>query len=177
MLKKMRNLVGWLGVLMITVAGCWQSQAWAAETKIGVLDMQKVLATSSAGQKAQELIEQRMESLQTDFRKQEGDLLNLQSEIERRSSAWSDTVRQEKAMEFQQKRRDLLEKQEEAKMELQKLQEKHVNPILQKLEGVVEKVAKEKGYALILPRNIVLHASPEVDISDLVVTELNKVLK
>ncbi len=173
----MKNTAGWLCVLMITIACCWQMPAWSAETKIGVLDMQRVLATSVAGQKAQQLIEERMESLQTSFRKEEGDLLNLQSEIEKRSSAWSDSVKQEKAIEFQTKRRDLLEKQEEAKLELQRLQEQHVNPILQRLAGVVDKVAKDKGYTLILPRNIVLHAAPEVDISDTVVAELNKVLK
>jgi outer membrane protein len=177
MLKKMKNTAGWLCVLMITIAGCWQGPAWSAETKIGVLDMKKVLATSVAGQKAQQLIEERMESLQTSFRKEESDLLGLQSEIEKKSSAWSDTVKQEKAIEFQTKRRDLLEKQEEAKFELQRLQEEHVNPILQRLEGVVDKIAKDKGYTLILPRNIVLHAAPEIDISDAVVAELNKVLK
>lgn len=163
--------------MMVIAAGFWQGQAWAADTRIGVLDMKKVLATSTSGQKAQKLIEERMEALQVSFRKEESDLLNLQSEIEKRSSAWSDTVKQEKAIEFQKKRRDLMEKQDEAKLELQRLQEQHVNPILQRLEDVVDKVAKDKGYALILPRNVVLHATAEVDISDAVIAELNKVLK
>lgn len=177
MIKKTNKIAGWLCALMLTIVGCLQGPAWAAETKIAVLDMKKVLATSVAGQKAQKLIEERMESLQTSFRQEEGDLLDLQSEIEKKSSAWSDTIKQEKAIQFQKKRRDLLDKQEEAKLELQKLQEEHVNPILQKLEAVVDKFAEDKGYTLILPRNIVLHAASEVDISDAVVVELNKVLK
>lgn len=176
-MKKVKNIAGWLCVLMVMAAGFWQGQAWSAGTKIGVLDMKKVLATSTSGQKAQKLIEERMEALQVSFRKEESDLLDLQGEIEKKSSAWSDTVKQEKAIEFQKKRRDLMEKQEEAKLELQKLQEQHVNPILQRLEGVVDKVAKDKGYALILPLNVVLHAAAEVDISDAVIAELNKVLK
>lgn len=171
------RVVGCIGSLLIMAAVLGNGQVWAAETKIGVIDMKKVLSTSTSGQKAQEIIEQKMKTLQGSFKTEENDLIALQKEIEKKSSAWSDTVKREKATAFQKKRSELGAKQEEANVEMKKLREQHVNPILKKLEEIVEKVAKSEGYALVLPRNVVLYATDTVDISDKVTSELNKVMK
>ena len=173
----LKSAVGCIGSLLIVVAVVFNGQAWAAETKIGVIDMKKVLSSSTSGQKAQGIIEQKMKSLQGSFKNEENDLIALQKEIEKKSSAWSDTVKREKAAAFQKKRNDLAAKQEDANLELKKLREQHVNPILKKLEDIVEKVAKDEGYSLILPRNVVLYTSEAADISDKVTAELNKAMK
>lgn len=171
------RMVGCIGSLLIMAVVLCQSPVWAADTKIGVIDMKKVLSTSTSGQKAQEIIEQKMKTLQSSFKTEENDLIALQKEIEKKSSAWSDAVKREKATAFQKKRSELGAKQEEANTEMKKLREQHVNPILKKLEEIVEKVAKSEGYALVLPRNVVLYATETVDISDKVTSELNKVMK
>jgi outer membrane protein len=172
-----KSAIGCIGSLLVVATLVINGQALAADSKIGVIDMKKVLSTSTAGKKAQGIIEQKMKSLQSSFRKDENDLIALQKEIEKKSSAWSNSVKQEKAVAFQKKRRDLAAKQEDANLELKKLREKHVNPILQKLEGVVEKVAAKGGYTIILPRNVVLYSSDSVDISDTIIAELNNAMK
>ncbi len=176
-MDSMKKALGCIGSLLIMVAVLCNGQAWAADTKIGVIDMKKVLSTSTSGQKAQDIIEQKMKTLQSSFKTEENELITLQKEIEKKSSAWSDTVKKEKATAFQKKRGELAAKQEEANNEMKKLREQHVNPILKKLEEIVEKVAKSEGYALVLPRNVVLYAADTVDVSDKVTAELNKVMK
>ncbi len=151
--------------------------AVAAETKIGVINMQKVLANSSAGKKAQEDLEKKMNELKVTFKKDEDVLLALQKEIEKKSSAWSDEIKQEKAIEFQKKRRDLGTKQEDANLELKQLREKHLAPILKKLEQVVKDEAKKGGYTIVLPNNAVLYNADGVDITAAVTEALNKQLK
>ncbi len=172
-----KSTIGCIGSLLIVAAILINGQALAADSKIGVIDMKKVLSSSTAGKKAQGIIEQKMKSLQSSFKKDENDLIALQKEIEKKSSAWSNSVKQEKATAFQKKRRDLAVKQDNANVELKKLREQHVNPILQKLESVVEKIAAKEGYAVILPRNVVLYSSDSVDISDTIIAELNKAMK
>lgn len=172
-----KNIIGCIGSLLIVAVLAFNGQALAADTKIAVIDMKQVLSTSTAGKRAEGIIKQKMDSLQGSFKKDEEELVNLQKEMEKKGSAWSDSVKQEKAATFQKKRRDLAVKQEEANQELKKLREQHVNPILKKLEEVVSKVAADGGYAVVMPRNVVLYAADSIDISNNVISELNKVMK
>lgn len=173
----MKNLCGWVGSLLIMAALVFNGQAAAADTKIAVIDMKQVLSTSTAGKRVEGIIKQKRDSLQRSFKKEEDELIALQQEMEKKGSAWSDKVKQEKFGAFQQKRRDFAVKQEEAGQELQRLREQHVNPILKKLEEVVSQVAAKGGYAVVLPRNVVLYSSDSIDISNTVISELNKVMK
>jgi outer membrane protein len=175
--KSVKKTVGCICSLLIVAVLFVNGQALAAETKIGVIDMKEVLSTSTAGKRAQDIIEQKMKSLQASFKNDETALVAMQKDMEKKGSAWSDSVKQEKAVEFQKKRRDLAEKQENANQELKKLREQHVNPILKKLEEIVAKVAADGGYSAVLPRNVVLFAADSIDISDKVVAELNKAMK
>lgn len=176
-MKSAMKKVGCICSLLIAAVLFVNSHALAAETKIGVIDMKEVLSTSTAGKRAQDIIEQKMKSLQASFKNDETALVALQKDIEKKGAAWSDSVKQEKAVEFQKKRRDLAEKQENANQELKKLREQHVNPILKKLEEIVGKVASDGGYSVVLPRNVVLFSADSIDISDKVVAELNKAMK
>lgn len=174
----MKNMKRVLGCLVMGAVLCLQSQfTLAADTKIAVIDMKEVLSTSTAGKKAQGIIERKMKSLQASLKTDENGLRDLQKEMEKKGAAWSDSVKREKAMEFQQKRRALAEKQDSANQELKKLREQNVNPILKKLEDIVGQVASNGNYSVILPRNVVLYSANSVDITDKIIAELNKVMK
>ena len=176
-MKSVKKTVGCICSLLIVAVLFVNGQALAAETKIGVIDMKEVLSTSTAGKRAQDIIEQKMKSLQASFKNDENSLLKLKDDMEKKGSAWSDSVKREKAAEFQQKRKDLAEKQENANEELKKLREQNVNPILKKLEDIVSQVASEGGYSVVLPKNVVLFSSDSIDVTSKVVAELNKVMK
>ncbi|WP_310599130.1 OmpH family outer membrane protein [Desulfobulbus sp.] len=170
-------VTGCMSGLLITVLVLVNGQALAADTKIAVIDMKQVLSTSTAGKRAEGVIKQKMDSLQASLKNDENDLIAMQKEGEKKGAAWSDSVKREKAAAFQKKRQELAEKQENANQELRKLREQQVNPVIKKLEEVVSKVAADNGYAIVLPRNVVLYATDAVDISNTVITELNKVMK
>ena len=171
-----KRVVGCIGSLLIVAVISINSQA-ADATKIGVIDMKKVLSASTAGQKATGIVEEKMKSLQGTLKKDENDLVALKNEMDKKGSAWSDAVKQEKGKAFQKKGQEFQEKQDKANLELKKVREDNVNPILKKLEEIVEKVAKNDGYSIILPRNVVLYSSETTDISDKITSELNKVMK
>ena len=176
-MNRAKRTIGCIGSLLILAVIGFNGQALADTPKIGVIDMKKVLSASISGQKAQGVIEEKMKSLQSPLKKDEDELIALQKEMEKKGSAWTDAVKQEKAKAFQKKRNEFAAKQDSANNELKKLREDNVNPILKKLEEIVEKVAKSEGYTLILPRNVVLYTSDATDISDKITSELNKVMK
>ena len=146
----------------------------AAEMKVGVMNVQKVLVNSVSGKTAKEKFDQKMKDLQSKFKAEEQELVDMQGEIEKKSSAWSEETKQLKVREFQKKRRELQEKSEDARFELKTLQDKELAPILKALEGVVDTYGKNNGYTLILDSKAgVIYFSDVVDITDQLVKELD----
>ena len=150
--------------------------AVAAEMKVGVMNVQKVLVNSVSGKAAKEKFDKKMQDLQAKFKAEEQELVDMQGEIEKKSSAWSEETKQMKVREFQKKRRELQEKSEDARFELKTLQDKELAPILKALEGVVEAFGDTNGYTLILDsKGGVIFFTEAVDISDQLVKELDAV--
>ena len=153
------------------------SSAQAAELKIGVVNMQKVISTSISGKKALSIVEQKGKSYDSTFKKDKDSLISMRDEIEKKSSAWSDTVKQQKFSDFQKKSAELGTKEREAAQEIRKLQERHVQPVLEKLEEIIQSVAKSGQYDLIVPSNTILYASGKHDITDQVTKALDAAMK
>ena len=172
-MKGMHKVVGCAGGLLIAAAVLCGTPALAAD-KIGVVDMRKVLSTSAAGQKAQEAIEKKQRALQADLKKDEDALIALQKEGEKKNATWSEAVKKEKAAEFQKKMRSFSEKREKAAADLNRLRDEQLKPLHAKVMEAAKKVAKDEDYDFILPREALIVAPDKSDISDLVVSEVNK---
>lgn len=166
-----------IAIIFLMVAVLNTLPARAADTKVAVINIQKVLLDSTAGKKARAKMEKKMNELRAGFKKDEDALIALQKEIEKKSSAWSTEKKQEKAMKFQKMRRNLSVKQEDANMAMKQMQEKNLTPIMKKLESIVTEVAKAKGYAVVLPRNSVLYVNKSVDITAATTKALNAKMK
>jgi len=150
------------------------SQVSAAEMKIGVMHVQKVLVNSVSGKAAKAKFDEKMKDLQSKFKSEEEELVAMQKDIEKKSSAWSEETKQVKVREFQKKRRELQEKSEDARFELKTLQDKELAPILKALEGVVAEYGVKNGYSMILDsKSGVVYFSEAIDITDSLVKELD----
>lgn len=157
-------------VFVMSVAG----QVGAAEMKIGVMNVQQVLVNSASGKTAKVKFDEKMNELQTKFKSEEEELITMQKDIEKKSSAWSEETKQTKVREFQKKRRELQEKSEDARFELKTLQDKELAPILKALEGVVGNYGKENGFTMILDsKSGVIYFSEAIDISDQLIQKLD----
>jgi len=166
-----------IAAVFLAAASFPGSSVQAAGTSIVVLDMQKALSSSEAGKKAQQVMEKKVKELEEKFKAEEAEFIALQEEIEKKSSVWSEEKKQDKIIELQKKRRDFRVKQDDANLEFQALQEKQLAPIAQEMGRVVEKLAKEKGYKIVLPKRAVFFTDATVEITDEVTKALNAVTK
>lgn len=147
----------------------------AAGMKIGVMNVQKIIVQCEAGKAGKARFEVKMKELQGKFKQEEETLAGLQKEIEKKSSAWSEETKAAKVRDFQKMKREFQAKTEDARFELKQLQDKELEPILKALEGVVEKFGKDNGYTAIFDsKNGVIYFDHSVDVSDVIVKELNK---
>lgn len=153
------------------------TSSYAADLKIAVMNVQKIIVTCDAGKKAKARFDKKMEELQSSFKSEEDALKEMQAEIKKKSSAWSEEKKAEKIREFQKNGRELQAKTEDARFEMKQLQDKELEPILKTLEGVVNKYGSDNGYTAIMDsKSGVIFFDSKIDISDVLVKKLNEAM-
>jgi outer membrane protein len=137
-------------------------------TKIGYIDVQRVLARSAAGVAAREQLEKERGTIQKDMDGRRQELEKLRDEIEKKGPLMSADARREKQEQFDRKRRDAARAADDYQKELEKKEGQLLQKVLQDVGGVIEKVGKEKNYYMIVEkRNAgVLYAANDADLTD-----------
>ncbi len=151
----------------------------AAEVKIGVMNVQKILAGSKIGKQVKAKMETKMKSFQQEFKSEEDALIALQQEIEKKSSVWSKDVKAEKIRAFKKKQRELKAKTDDANFEMRQMQTKELEPVVKKLDSIVKEFGTKNGYTMILDeaRAGVLFLDKSIVVTDKIIEELDKALK
>jgi outer membrane protein len=142
--------------------------AAAGGTKIGYIDVQRVLARSAAGVAARESLERERASIQKDMEGRRQELEKLRDELEKKGALMTVDARREKTDTLERKRRDAARAADDYGKELEKKEGQLLQKVLQEVGGVIEKVGKEKNYYMIVEkRNAgVLYASTDADLTD-----------
>jgi len=159
----------WVG--MFCLVG---SNAIAAEKQIVTVNIQEVLLGSAAGQGVKTVLEQKVAEFQQKFQAEQEEVEVMRSEIEKKSSVWSQQVREEKERDYQKRVRELQLKSEDAQFELQQFEKQVMEPIVAELQKVVAEMGEKNGYAMILDsRAGILYFDKALDISESVKKELD----
>lgn len=151
----------------------------AQETKVGYIDMQKAIQETSAGKKAKKELEKEFNAKKTELQKKEADLKKMSEDLEKKSAALSDEAKGKKQQELQQAMMKFQQEVGESQLNIQKKERSLTEPILEKLQAAIEKVAKSGGYTMVLEKNeqSVLWAKKEIDLTDEVVKEFERTSK
>lgn len=150
---------------------------FAAEgTKVVFIDMQKAVQGTKEGAKAKKELEEDFNSKKKKLQATEEKLKKMQEDLEKKAMVLSDEVRAKKQQEFQEEMYAYQKTVAQSQQDIQKREADLTKPILDKMAKIVEKLAKDKGYELILEKmqNNVLWAKKEVDITDEVVAAYEK---
>jgi Skp family chaperone for outer membrane proteins len=165
-----------LSVTMVTVMFCG-SNAALAQTKIAVVSFNKVISESRAAESIQKQVQKNRKDFDDDFSKIERALVEKEkSLVESRAS--------EDAQEFAEKRKAFEEQVLESRRMVQESQqslEQAANRAMLTLRDEITKIASviadRESYDIVLTRQNVMLAKPEFDITDEVISVLNKEIK
>jgi len=143
----------------------------APATRIGYIDVQRVLARSAAGVAAREQLEKERAGIQKEMDGRRQELEKLRDEIEKKGPLLTADARRDKQEQFERKRRDAARAADDFQKELEKKEAALLQKVLKEVGGVIERVGKERNYYLIVEkRNAgVLYASTEADLTDEVI--------
>ncbi|MAF98630.1 MAG: hypothetical protein CMH26_08355 [Micavibrio sp.] len=147
-----------------------------AETKIGVVDVRYIMSQSSA---AKSILEQR-KSMQESFLKEiSGSEQKLRDDEQalakkRESLSAEDFIDEKKEFELK-----VYKAQNEAQQKKKTLEErvaKAMNTLQEKLVSVIQELAEEKGYDLVLTKQNIIVGTDSIDLTEDAMKRLNKEL-
>jgi outer membrane protein len=172
MIGRVKVTIAAMAVLAVLSALWWaQPPALAqapAATRIGYVDLQRILARSQAGVQAREQIEKDKASMQKQVDSQKSDYDKLRDELEKKGQLLSADARRDKQEALERKVRDVRRLVDDLQAQLQKKEDALLQRVLQDVAGLIQRLGKEKGYAIVVERQRagVLYASADADLTD-----------
>ena len=164
-------------ILKICLVGLIASTANSAfASKYGVIDMQAVILNVEEGKAARSELEKKIKAKEADFNKRRDELDKMNKDWQSQSALMSEEARINKQKEFQEKflamRNDEMAFREAVKSDEQKA----TQGIAAKVEGIVQKMAKEKSLEIVFEVNNagLLYLSQPVDLTKDVIQAYGK---
>lgn len=149
----------------------------AAEVKIGYIDTVKIFANFKETIEAEEVYKKEVEVWKKQAEEMEADLARMREEIQSQSLMLSAEKLEEKKLVFDQRMKeyqkymqDIFGENGEAARRNKELTE----PIVEKINGIIEIIAEEEGFTLVLDssQGVIVYADKEIDITDMIIARL-----
>lgn len=145
-----------------------------AAPKIGVVDMERILRQSKAGERARHQLDQEKEDKKKILDQKKKEVDRLREEIEKKGTQLSAAARKDKEDQVQEKGRDLMRMAQDYESDLQRRDNELTQRILQDCQEIIQKIARENDFSLILEKRAVLFGSDGLDVTEKVLTALDK---
>ena len=159
------------GILASCIAA---TPAFAADLKLGYIDMQRALNASEAGKEAKEQLAARVKKYQEEINTKQEEIKKLKDELEKQGMLLSETVRAAKEKDYQQRLKEFQRFTKDAQDELQGKDEEYTRKIVEGMEKIIQEFGRKNGYTFIFVRNEgMLFADDKADVTDEVLKLLN----
>ncbi|MFH1903298.1 MAG: OmpH family outer membrane protein [Candidatus Omnitrophota bacterium] len=150
----------------------------AEDVKIGVVDVNKIFASYARVTENQAEFNKFREERQADVQKKadaaEKEIKPLQDKLDKGGKVMKKEEVEKITAEIEKKKQDILNLQREVYQELQTKNRDLVEARVKEIETAIGKLAKEKGYALVINKEAVLYFPETADLSDQIIAALNK---
>ena len=163
-------LLGSLFCLTLPASGA------AADFKVGFVDRQRAVFSSTVGKEAEKTLSSLQEKKQSEVEPQQAKCKRSQEELEAQRFVLSEEALQERMIELRRCERELEREIQAARDEMAVEQQKQLAPIVKKFEESIKDLGKSNNFDLILDRSSpgVLYFQDGLDITDLVIKRLNQ---
>jgi len=153
--------------------------AWSADMKIGIVDLENVIAKCEPGQKAKASLQKQFQDMKSDLEKMKTDLQKLREEYEKQSVALSQEAKMGKQKEFAAKLQESQTAYTNYQQKLKEEENKLLKPIFDLMVTVMTEYGKKNSYTLILDTKNggVVYSSDSIDLNDEILEEFNKAWK
>ena len=142
--------------------------------KIAFIDVKKVWSSSKEVEVERKKVEAMLKQSQDALKAKEAELMKLQEKIKKEGKLATEEAQQAMLEEYQKKAYEL---QTMAQQEEKKLAAKDAaaqEEFVEKVKKIAMKIALQKGYDIVLPKEQTLYSDDKYDITKLVIEQINK---
>src|SRR6478735_1590814 len=164
-----------LTLTLVTILGISAAHAQApaaspaSGNKVGIVSIQDAIANTNEGKKELEALQQKFSPRQAALQTQNDELENLKKQLQAQGDKLSEEERGSRVRSATEKQKSLQRSAEDFQNEVQQAEQEILNRLGKKMLDVLEKYAKENGYAVIMdvsnPQTPVLYANPGTNIT------------
>ena len=166
-----KNLLAVSGCLLMGLVLCTTS--YAAD-KVGYINVRRLINESKMGKEAKANLRKMSQEKEALLNTKLQEINRLKEFINKQGDNLSSRERREKIEQLQRRYRDYQRLVADTKEDIAWEDRQLVSIILEKANDILKKVAKKKKFAIILKDpNAIAYLDPKVDITDLVLKELN----
>ena len=159
--------------IIASMAVC--SVAAAADSKVGFVDLQRLVNESKMGQSAAGELDRMREEKQSELDKVSKEMESLKAEINKKAEKMALEEKREKLQQLQDLNKTYQRMGQDAKEAIERRDKEIVAEILVKAAPVLKKVAERENYTMIIKdKDALAYLSVAVNITDQVLAELNK---
>lgn len=153
------------GITLLMLCGAAQ-----ADTKIGFINNQRILAESPQAAKAKKRIEKDFEKRDQELQRMVKQLQTLQESLDKNSPTLTEAERRTKERELADLTRDVQRKQREFREDLSQRQNDEMAAIFERINKVIKQIADAEKFDIILQEAV--YFNQRIDITDKVIKAL-----
>ena len=162
-------------LLAVGITAIFAGTSLAEGLRVGVIDMNKILNDSEAGQAAKKKMEARYEELKKTIDVKQEEARKIKEEIDKQKVMLGKEKLKEKEDALQAKINELRQLTQEGEQEMQTRQAEFTREVLKSVEAKIEVIVKADKLDLVLERTAgVIYHNPSMDISSRVLALVNE---
>jgi outer membrane protein len=137
-----------------------------AEMKVAVVDVQRAVLQTEDGLRAQATLKKVTDGRMQELQKRQADLQKQREDLEKQQKTLAKEVLQKRAEEWQKATMEFQAAAMEYDKELQKKQKELTDPIMEKVLGIVKRLAQQEGFDMVVDRQAVPYFRSDLDLTD-----------
>ena len=137
-----------------------------AETKVAVIDVQRAVASTEDGLRAQATLKKLFDSRQQELNKKQNDLQRQREEIDKQSKVLSKDALEKRINDWQKQMMELQAVFVEYNKELEKKQKELTEPVFEKVMAIIKRIATSENIDLVVDKATVAYVRGDLDLTD-----------
>ena len=163
-------------LVLVALLGTTAVEAAAKGLKIGVVNVELVIARSKKGKSAQKKLKAYLKKKEASLKSQQEAIQALEKKLTTQASMMTEEARKTAYQEYQRKAAGFQEANMQSRQEIAKKEADLTQPILERLQKVLEGLFKLEGYDMILNQTSqgVLFAKESYNLNEVVLKKLDQ---
>jgi len=173
----MRKKIYLIAGFVLIVSFLTSTNNYAADSKIGFINLPEIMKNTNAGKKAAEEFKEFYNKKRDAIVAAEKNLKNLKEELDKQGPIMTKSVREKKEITYRKQLRDYKLLMDDTNKDLKLRDEEIISKIVPQIAKVVRRIADKEKYTLVIDisRIPVSYYSKERDFSNKVIEEFNKI--